>query len=97
MKFVKLFKEFYNHANFLAGGQVTTGDSSNTAGIASNTAAGAAGKVPRKDGPSSFGPDMEQYDDIVKSLNNERRKKKRKRKKISRNQQSNKDNSEEKQ
>lgn len=70
MKTLKKFNEYNSHAGFLAGntGSPTT---SNTDGIQSGSNAGIGGKQQSPDGPSSFGPDMDEYDDIIKNLDSD--------------------------
>lgn len=66
MKKLKKFNEYNSHASFLSGntGSPTT---SNTDGIQSGSNAGAGGKQQSPDGPTSFGPDMAEYEDIIKN------------------------------
>ena len=88
MYYLKKFNEFYvpsTHANFIAGGNVSFSNSTaNTAGIFSQSVAGAGGKRQQAAGPISFGPDAEEYENVLKNIEREKLPKKKKKKKISR-------------
>jgi hypothetical protein len=93
MKYLKKFNEYYTSPSdnsFLAGNTTSFGSSSNMGGIASSSAAGISGKKAMPAGKDTFGPHIENYEKVLKTLKgeakhkfkNRKRKKRKKRKNI---------------
>jgi len=71
MKYLKKFNEYYTYPadnRFLAGNTTAFGSSSNTGGIASDSAAGMSGKNASPAGKDLFGPQMAEYDKLLKNM-----------------------------
>jgi hypothetical protein len=71
MKYLKKFNEYYTSPgdmNFLSGNNVSFGSKPNMGGVSSSSAAGTPGKNASPAGKDSFGPHIENYDKVLKTL-----------------------------
>ncbi len=71
MKYLKKFNEYYTYPadnNFLASNTTSFGSSSNMGGIASSSAAGIAGKNASPAGKDSYGPQIDEYEKVLKNM-----------------------------